>query len=155
MNPASVAQIAAWREHPARMVRDLWGAEPEPWQAQVLEAFPHNQRICMKASKGVGKTCLEAWLIWNFLLTRPHPKIAATAISGDNLADNLWTELALWQARSKLLSETFQWTQDKDRRESASGDVVVLGAHLGEERRQGSASKHTGRTAQRLYPVRA
>lgn len=105
--------LAAWRKSPSKMVRDLFGVEPEPWQEEALEAFPNHQRLCFKASKGVGKTCLEAWLIWNFLLTRPHPKIAATAISGANLSDNLWTELALWQNKSPLLASTFTWTKTR------------------------------------------
>jgi len=106
-------QLAAWRCHPARMVRELFGVEPDPWQAEALEAFPHQQRLCLKASKGVGKTTVEAWLIWNFLLTRPHPKIAATAITGPNLADNLWTELALWLSKSQLLQSLFEWTKTR------------------------------------------
>jgi hypothetical protein len=59
--------------------------------------------------KGPGKTCLLAWLIWNFLLTRPHAKIAATSITGDNLRDCLWAELAKWQQKSELLKELFTW----------------------------------------------
>jgi phage terminase large subunit len=106
-------RVALWREHPSQMVRDLFRAEPEPWQEECLEAFPHHQRICMKASKGPGKTCVEAWLIWNFMLTRPHPKVAATAITGPNLADNLWTELALWQNKSPLLQRLFTWTKKR------------------------------------------
>lgn len=96
------------------MVQELFGVEPDIWQAKVLEAFPHQQRIALKASKGVGKTTVEAWLIWNFLLTRPQPcKVAATAISADNLADNLWTELAVWRNKSELLQATFEWTKTR------------------------------------------
>lgn len=58
-------------------------------------------------------TCLLAWLAWNFLLTRPQPKIAATSITGDNLADNLWSELALWQGKSELLKRTFTWQKTR------------------------------------------
>lgn len=95
------------------MVRELFNVEPDFWQEDALEAFPHHQRICMKASKGVGKTTIEAWLIWNFLLTRPHPKIAATAISSSNLSDNLWTELATWRNKSPLLMHAFEWTKTR------------------------------------------
>ena len=105
--------IRHWREHPAAMVWDLFGVDPDPWQREVLEAFPHNQRLAMKASKGVGKTALIAWLAWNYLLTRPHPKIAATSISADNLADNLWTEMATWQGKSALLTRLFEWTKTR------------------------------------------
>lgn len=95
------------------MVRELFGVEPDAWQIDVLQAFPHNQRMAMKAAKGPGKTGLLAWLCWNFLLTRPHPKVAATSISATNLADNLWTEMAKWQNKSELLKQTFTWTKSR------------------------------------------
>jgi len=107
------ANIARWREHPDQFVREVFLVEPEIWQREVLEQFPHQQRIAMCASKGVGKTCLEAWLAWNFLLTRPHPKIAAVAVSADNLSDNLWTEMAMWRSRSPLLKEVFELTKTR------------------------------------------
>lgn len=108
-----VDAIARWREHPANMVRELFGVEPDPWQEEALELFPHNQRLALKACKGPGKTTTLAWLCWNFLLTRPHPKIAATSISGDNLSDGLWTEMAKWQNKSILLQQTFTWTKQR------------------------------------------
>lgn len=67
----------------------------------------------MKASKGPGKSCLEAWIAWNFLLTRPHPKVAATSISGDNLRDGLWTEMAKWREKSPLIKNTFVWQKER------------------------------------------
>ncbi len=106
-------KIKRWRDHPDLMVRELFGAIPDPWQDEVLKAFPHKQRIAMKASKGPGKSCLEAWLAWNFLLTRPFPKIAATSISGDNLRDGLWSEMAKWREKSPLLKEMFIWQKER------------------------------------------
>lgn len=106
-------QIRRWRENPRAFVRECFGATPDPWQDDVLEAFPHQQRIAMKASKGPGKTAIETWLAWNFLLTRAHPKIAATSISAQNLADNLWTEMAKWQGRSEILKSAFEWTKTR------------------------------------------
>ena len=95
------------------MVKDLFGVEPDAWQRDVLRAFPKKQRIALKASKGVGKTCVLAWLAWNFLLTRPHPKIAATSISADTLSDTLWTEMAMWRSKSPLLTQMFEWTKTR------------------------------------------
>lgn len=106
-------QIKRWRDRPDLMVRELFNVEPDPKQTQILQAFPTSPRIAMKASKGTGKTTTEAWLCWNFLLTRPHPKIAATSVSADNLGDNLWTEMSKWQQKSKLLSESFVWTKTR------------------------------------------
>ena len=60
------ADLSRWLEHPAAMVRELFGVEPDPWQEEVLEVFPNNwsgqgggQRIAMPASKGPGKTAVD------------------------------------------------------------------------------------------------
>ncbi len=95
------------------MVRELFDTEPDAWQEEALEMFPTCPRLAMCACKGPGKTSCLAWLAWNFLLTRPHPKIAATSISADNLADGLWTEMAKWQNRSELLKAAFTWTKTR------------------------------------------
>lgn len=109
----SIENISRWREHPASMVRELFGVEPDAWQEEALEIFPHNQREALKACKGPGKTTVLAWLAWNFLLTRPYPKVIATSINKDNLMDGLWTEMAKWQARSPLLERAFEWTKTR------------------------------------------
>ena len=110
---AAFDKIRLWRERPQVFVREVLGVDPDVWQDEVLQAFPHRQRLAMKACKGPGKTAVEAWLAWNFLLTRPQPKIAAISISSDNLADNLWAEMAKWRQRSPLLQAAFEWTKGR------------------------------------------
>lgn len=107
---ADPSTIKRWREQPHVYVRERFGVEPDPWQDQVLMDFPNCPRQAMQSCKGPGKTGLEAWMGWNFLETRPHPKIAAVSISKDNLRDNLWAEMAKWQQRSEVLKEQFVWT---------------------------------------------
>ena len=109
----AAAQIAAWRASPLRMVRELFHTEPDEWQKAVLDEFPHHPRQAMKACKGPGKTAVLAWLCWNFLLCYRHPKIAAVSITGDNLADGLWTEMAKWRSQAPLLVNAFQWTKSR------------------------------------------
>lgn len=94
-------------------VEQVLGVVPDAWQRQVLQAFPKNQRIAMKACRGPGKTAVLSWIAWNFLLTRSQPKIAATSITGANLADNLWSEMSLWQQKSPLLQDNFTWTKTR------------------------------------------
>lgn len=113
MNLPEGAILLNWLEHPAQMVRELFNVEPDPWQVEALEAFPHHQRICMKASKGVGKTALLAWVAWNFLLTREDPKITAVSISAEQLASSFWTEMAVWMDKSPLLREGFKFTKTR------------------------------------------
>jgi len=103
--------LARWRAHPAQMVRELFGVTPDPWQQEALEAFPNSPRLAMLACTGPGKTATLAWLGWNYLLTRPHPIIGATSISGDNLKTNLWTEFARWRAKAPLLERLFEQTK--------------------------------------------
>src|SRR5690349_22016711 len=105
--------LRAWKADPVRFVREQFGAEPDPWQAEVLAAFPRNQRLAMKACKGPGKTAVLAWLAWNFLVTRAHCKVAATSITQDNLADNLWAEMAKWQAKAPRLVASFDWGRSR------------------------------------------
>ncbi len=113
MSELAPDKIRRWRERPDQMVEELFGVIPDPWQRDVLQAFPHKQRQAMVACKGPGKTAVLSWLAWNFLLTRKEPKIAATSITGDNLADGLWTEMALWMNKSELLKEAFVWTKTR------------------------------------------
>jgi len=105
--------IRRWREDPIAFVRECLKAEPDGWQADMLAAFPTHRRIGARASKGPGKTAVLSWMIWNFLVTRLHPKIACTSISGDNLSDGLWTELAKWQHNSPLLLSQFTWSKTR------------------------------------------
>lgn len=107
------AKIKRWRENPLIFVTEVFGVTPDAWQADILKALPHNKRLAMKACKGPGKTCVLAWIAWWFLTCHPHPKIAATSISGDNLSDGLWTEMAKWQAKSDFLKATFHWTKTR------------------------------------------
>lgn len=107
------ANIQRWRHDPVQFVREVFQVEPDDWQKDALMSFAKNRRLAMLASKGVGKTTLLAWVTWNFLVTRPHPKIAATSVSWDNLSDGLWTELAKWQTKSDLLKEMFTWTKTR------------------------------------------
>lgn len=110
---SAVADIRRWKADPIAFVREVFGVEPDAWQADVLKAFPTHQRLAMKACKGPGKSCVLAWLGWNFLATRLQPKIACTSITADNLADGLWTEFAKWQGKSALLKQSYTWTKTR------------------------------------------
>lgn len=102
-----------WRDDPRVFVRELFGATPDPWQDDVLAAFPTHNRLAMVACKGPGKTCVLAWLIWNFLATRPDSQVAVTSVTGDNLRDGLWKELAIWLAAAPFLQTLFEWRPER------------------------------------------
>lgn len=122
----AAAKLASWREPPygaCRFVQDQFGATPDSWQEETLVAFcdPTIQRLSLQACAGPGKTCVMAWCGWYFLGTQvsqdgtgfEHPKGLATSITAVNLRDNLWAELAKWQARSEFLRRAFTWTANR------------------------------------------
>lgn len=106
-------KLLHWKANPVAFVREEFGIEPDEWQADVLMAFTQRQRLAMKAAKGVGKSAVLAWLIWNFLATRLYPKVACVSISGANLQDGLWSELALWRGKSEFLTSAFEWQKTR------------------------------------------
>lgn len=105
----AVDKIRLYRQRSDVMVEDLFGVTPDEWQREVLIDFATNPAQAMACCKGPGKTTVMAWLAWNYLLTRAHCKIGAMSITGKNLHDNLWTEMAVWQKKSKLLLANFDW----------------------------------------------
>jgi phage terminase large subunit len=78
-----------------------------------LEDYAVHDRVAMVACKGPGKSAVLAGIGWHFLTTNIQPKVIATSITGDNLKDGLWTEFALWQSRSPLLQELFDWNSER------------------------------------------
>lgn len=110
---SAVEAMRKWRDSPLRFVLEVLRLRPDAWQVEVLEAVRTHNRIALKASKGVGKSTVLAWIIWWFLATRLHPKVICTSVTEDNLRDGLWAELSKWQQRSPLLLATFTWTAQR------------------------------------------
>jgi len=109
------SKILSWRKDANLFVRENFGIEPDRWQAEVLRecSKPGRKRIAMKACAGPGKTALLAWeglrRLSCYCAPGEHPKGAAVSITNDNLRDNLWAELAKWQARSPYLQSVLTW----------------------------------------------
>lgn len=102
--------LIRWRRDPVIFVREVFGVEPDKWQKRALRNYGANRRSGAKACKGPGKTAVLAWIAWHFLVCFPHPKVAATSISGENLRDGLWAEMSKWQHKSEMLKAMYVWT---------------------------------------------
>jgi phage terminase large subunit len=109
-------RLREWRQDPLRFVLDVFNATPDAWQADALEVLgrPGRKRLGLKACAGPGKTAVLAWGGWHrlacFAAPNEHPKGIATSITGDNLRDNLWAEMARWRNQSPFLQQAFEWT---------------------------------------------
>lgn len=113
MRAAAIAKVREWQDKPGLFVREQFGAQPDAWQEEALEALTSNYRLALKACKGPGKSTFFAWAGWWFLSCFPHPKLVATSVTGDNLRDNLWTEYAKWLHRSAMLDDQFLWSAER------------------------------------------
>jgi len=109
------AELRHWKADVGYFARKQLHFDPDPQQQQLFDFWnnPANTRIGMQACKGPGKTAGLAVCAWHFLATRLHPKVAAVSISADNLADNLWPEMAKWQQQSPFLKAKFRWTKTR------------------------------------------
>jgi phage terminase large subunit len=118
---AARQRIKEWKRDPHKFVRDVFKAQPDVWQADVLNALVepgrHRFRLAMKACAGPGKTAVLAWIGWwrlmCFASRNEHPKGAAVSITSENLADNLWAEMARWQNESPMLLDAFVWQKTR------------------------------------------
>jgi len=110
-------KIRYYREAPdgvVQFVRDRFKTEPDPWQVDAMISYQTGKpRTAMRACKNPGKTFVLASIAWHFLFCFPHPNVAATSISGDNLRDGLWKEMGVWQNKCPVLSSEFQWTAER------------------------------------------
>lgn len=115
---AAAHRIRLWREDYRRFVTEELGVQKmDKFQEEALLAASGEMhdppRIAMKASKGPGKTAGLAWIGLASMATRTHLNGACISITGDNLRDNLWKELAKWQQRSAFLKQAFTWTKTR------------------------------------------
>ena len=81
-------------------------------QIQISDAFKTNNRVCVSAGGGIGKTCFLALYIHYHLTTNLYSRIPTTAPSGKLLDDILWAEIELWMKRFKY-QEILNRTSDK------------------------------------------
>lgn len=111
--------ISYYIDKPVKFVKDIIKAEPDEYQARVLNDLAYNDKqkratkVSVRSGHGVGKSTLESWAILWFMVTRPFPKILCTAPTAHQLHDILWAEASKWLRNSKILSEILEWTYEK------------------------------------------
>jgi phage terminase large subunit len=104
---------ARWLHDPVLFVREMFGAEPDGWQADGLYSLRDNQRTGLSASKGPGKSCLLAWGIWWWEYLRVDAQAIAMSITRDNLRDNLWKELGYWYDKASPIKAAFDFGSER------------------------------------------
>jgi hypothetical protein len=118
---AAADRLRAWREEPLAFVHDNWpGFKAEPWQEEFWRECVRpgrEKRISLQACAGVGKSCglaIEGLRrLAAYAKPGEHPKGAAVSMTRDNLADNLWAELAKWLRTGRMIKDEFVWTSER------------------------------------------
>lgn len=89
--------VALYRPDPVRFVREVLGMEPDPIQAEIMQAVARGDRyIAVRSGHGVGKTTTASWIVIWYILTRIPFKVVLTSQSAPQLFDALYVELKMW-----------------------------------------------------------
>lgn len=81
-------------------VREVLGADPEPYQAEILTAIARRERrVAVRSGHGVGKTTTLAWaIVWHLCVKFPQ-KTVCTAPTTKQLYDALAAETKSWMRK--------------------------------------------------------
>ena len=111
-----------YRTHPVEFVveqivngrRNLDGSEVVVYatQAEILRNIAAGLWPIVPAGRGVGKTCVIAWVVIWWVYCHPTAKIMVNSVKKEQLADNLWPEIKRWLAGSTLTTD-IQWEKTK------------------------------------------
>lgn len=90
-----------YRDDPVGFVQEVLGAEPTPYQREVLTAAVEEPRIAWRAAHGVGKTATLSWVVLWFLLTRPFSRVLIVAPAFERQVGRyLLPEVKKWARRA-------------------------------------------------------
>ena len=107
--------LKLYAQDPVGFVRDVLGAEPDEWQADLLMAIAGGtRRISIRAGHGVGKSTGCAWAsIWHMVCRYPQ-KTIMTAPTAGQLFDALFTEVKFWINKLPApIRELFEMTTER------------------------------------------
>lgn len=84
-----------------RFVREILGADPAPYQEDVLKNFVEKRRAAVRSLHGVGKTTLSAWIVlWAVACFPEDVKVVTTASAHRQLMHFTWPEIRKWALKA-------------------------------------------------------
>lgn len=137
--------LERYEQDPVLFVREVFGAEPDDWQIELLTAIAKQERrIAVRSGHGVGKSTVLAWAIIWHILTKAEQKTLATAPTSTQLFDALASETKSWIARlPDPLKNLLHVTEDRIELISAPADSFVSFATSRAEKPEALAGKHS------------
>jgi hypothetical protein len=116
-NAEDLAMMRRWRLDPVAFYDDVFNGDCknplDEWQRDALRALVTNDRVAFIASKGVGKSFLEAVAGWWWMVTRERAQVICTSITSSNLRSGLWKEIGGLYSNSNFLQTLFQLNSER------------------------------------------
>jgi hypothetical protein len=110
----SQEQFESWHDDPIKFCRDVFPEITlEDWQTEALQALSQGDLVAFIASKGVGKSFLEAVVGFWWMVTRKQAQVICTSIDADNLKKGLWKEIEGLYRRSAFLQAAFEMNSEQ------------------------------------------
>ena len=135
----------AYRDKPAEFVKNVLGAEPLPWQAELMNAVARGERrISVRAGHGVGKSTCCSWLLIWHMMTRMPQKSVVTAPTAGQLYDALFSELKRWINKlPPVLRESVEIFSDRVVHKGAPESSFISARTSSAERPEALAGVHS------------
>lgn len=87
----------AGSDGPSLFVREIYGARPDRWQDDTLQAYGAGERkISIRSCNGPGKSTILSWCAGHQLVCRFPQKTAATAPTVTQMYDAFYAECKTW-----------------------------------------------------------
>lgn len=109
--------LRRWHDDPVAFYNEVFNGDQknplDDWQVDALRALCTHDRVAFIASKGVGKSFLEAVAGWWWMCTRRRAQVICTSITSSNLRSGLWKEIGGLYSISPLLKHLFQFNSER------------------------------------------
>ena len=89
--------VEIYAKEPVRFVREVLGADPLPYQADLMMDVVRGERkLSVRSGHGTGKSSCASWIMLHYLLFNYPCKVIVTAPTSGQLFDALFAELKRW-----------------------------------------------------------
>lgn len=131
--PPSLDSITKWRNDPVSFVKDVFsdpdtGApiEMAPWHEEAMRLVQNNDRVSIRAARGVGKTALLTWVSYHRLCCFTPARNIFTAPRRDQMNMAAWSEMRKWlRAMDSSLRSEFDVQSNRVKMRGVDGNESI------------------------------
>lgn len=137
-----------YRRNPVAFVQDVLGAQPQDWQAELLEkvCVKRSRRLSVRSGHGTGKTTGMAWAMIHTLVFHSQCKVICTAPAAGTLFDGLMAEVKSWiNQMPDFLKEIFDPTTEHIRIKGLLSEAFISARTSSADKPEALAGIHSAR----------